>query len=304
MKIKSKKYCIGIYNSKSFTFYNSKYKNSYFQIGSCTKSFVALCILLIEQEYSNFNIKQTLGDWLPQYSLWKNITIEQLLNMSSGIPYSINSWRMKKDIFKFPHKYYSPQKIISYAFHPLYFTPGTDWRYCNTNYIILELLIKKITGHSLKHQLYNRIFIPFQLKQTYYTEGWIPLFLKPTLIRGHYYKNKIQAPIHNLSILRGAGGIISTPYDLLKWTIILINHSLFYKLKSWISIPSKGIKYGLGIAQFKSSQGNIFLGHNGQTLGYNSFFGFCPQKNIYICGLANKSIKNEMKNKCMKLIEI
>lgn len=127
--------------------------NSIFQIGSITKSFIAIVILQIAQEHKiSMDDNTVMTKWFPEYPKWSHITLRQLMNMTSGIPGNENN--LPDDIFKkFTAKEYTskidPVKILDLTYQlPLHFKPGTRFEYSNTNYVLLGQFIKKVTHHD------------------------------------------------------------------------------------------------------------------------------------------------------------
>ncbi len=106
-------------------------ENSLFQIGSITKSFVAVVVLQLAREY-NFSLNDKVSKWFPEYQLWHDITILQLLNMTSGIPNYLEDISFYNT---FPlQKFISPASIIDFEKNkPLSFNPGSKYHYSNTN---------------------------------------------------------------------------------------------------------------------------------------------------------------------------
>jgi D-alanyl-D-alanine carboxypeptidase len=124
-----------------------------FRIGSITKTFTATVILQLVEEG-----KLRLGDRLDRYvkgiPAGKLVTIRQLLNHTSGIPDTSNS--VAKRVFRDPEHHWRPIEVIRNAVkQKRYCAPGACWHYSNTNYQLLGLIAREITGRSMQ-QLYER----------------------------------------------------------------------------------------------------------------------------------------------------
>lgn len=128
-----------------------------YQIGSITKSFIAAVILQLEATPElHFSIEDKLSIYLPQYAEWGDITIKQLLNMTSGIPDYLEDDSYLRDLANNPDKNWQPDEELSYvAKKPLLFSPGIKWYYSNSNYILIGLVIKKLTARHLRKKLIN-----------------------------------------------------------------------------------------------------------------------------------------------------
>jgi D-alanyl-D-alanine carboxypeptidase len=129
-------------------------ENTFFQIGSITKTFTSAAILKLESE-GKLSINNKIGKWFPQYPRWKNITIRQLLNMTSGINgYEANPEFSKNEL----KKEWTTHDLINLAYKiRQYSQPGVKWHYSNTNYLLLGEIIEKVTHESLD-SIFNRYF--------------------------------------------------------------------------------------------------------------------------------------------------
>ena len=130
-----------------------------YQIGSNTKAFTAVTILQLEAE-GKLTIQDTVGKWLPQYPAWKDVTIERLLNMTSGIPTYDNVQPMQAAYAANPARDWSPAELIAYVYPTTKDAPPptTGWSYSNTNYLLAQLIIEKASGHSYAAELRRRFF--------------------------------------------------------------------------------------------------------------------------------------------------
>src|SRR5205085_1198502 len=163
---------VSLPNEKIQTYYAGKVSNhsnaklinaeNLFQIGSITKSFTSAIILQLEAE-GKLNINQTIGLWLPQYSKWKNVTIKQLLNMTSGIPDYIEIPKIAKESIK---KQWRDTEIVDIAYASSKKTSG--FNYSNTNYLILGMIIEKATRHTFVDEINSRLIQPYNLDHTFY----------------------------------------------------------------------------------------------------------------------------------------
>ena len=208
-------------------------ENSIFQIGSVTKSFISIVILQIAEE-NNISIDDDtiMMKWFPEYPKWGNITLRELMNMTSGIPGNGN--RLPDDIFKkFTAKEYlnmiDPVQILNLTYQlPLHFEPGTGFEYSNTNYTLLGRFIKKVTHNDPEKEVTDRIISKLSLRNTYFPidlEEEIPNIDTGNLVHGYafYSKNADSYPFmpygadtlpYSLSYANTGGAMISTPQDI------------------------------------------------------------------------------------------
>jgi D-alanyl-D-alanine carboxypeptidase len=192
-----------------------------FQMDSITKVYTAALILKLEAE-RKLSIYQRLYLWLPEYPNWGNITIQQLLNMTSGIPNFTDDDQFNQARRKDPTKTWTPVEELNFVKDKsLFYVPGTGWNYDDTNYLLLGLIIEKATGKSYGEVLNHEILKPLALSHTYY----VPYAYSPALLQklatGYSEDGKDVMNI-NMSQAGPAGAIIATTEDT-----ALFFHDLF-----------------------------------------------------------------------------
>jgi D-alanyl-D-alanine carboxypeptidase len=131
-----------------------------FRVGSMTKSFVAALVLQLVGE-GRLSLDDNLERWLPGLvPSGERITVRQLLNHTSGL------YNYSDDLPEPPRRF-RPRELVAIATgHKPLFTPGTQFSYSNTNYILAGLLVERVTGQPLDDQLEQRIFQPLGLDHT------------------------------------------------------------------------------------------------------------------------------------------
>ncbi len=297
-------------------------QNNLWQIGSISKSYFAAILLQLEAESEagqipvQFNINQTLKEWLPQYPAWSNVTIKQLLNMTSGI-YSYTDLPISQMILKKPRKIWAADEIIQLAYQHqpnTYFAPGMGWHYSDTDYILAGELIQKIVQKStgkivpLDVILQQQILRPLALQNTYYDSGPLPQSLAVRMVHGYNYYSQKDFTAFNLSIAGPAGGIISNPKDVANWVESLLSgHFLPQKQldemralvsqKTGLAIQASETSvvpaYSLGLMeQYSKKWGEVWL-YQGVTSGYSAIYFYLPQSNTIVSFTASiGSIRN------------
>jgi CubicO group peptidase (beta-lactamase class C family) len=136
-----------------------------FRLGSITKQFTAACILLLK-ERGKLKTDDLVKKYLPDApATWDHITIYNLLTHTSGIP----------NFTEFPDYQSSeatpttPEQLVArFRDKPLEFQPGEDWRYSNSNYVLLGYLIEKITGQRYQDFVEENIFMPLGMQNSGY----------------------------------------------------------------------------------------------------------------------------------------
>ena len=258
------------------------------RIGSNTKTFVAVVILQLVQE-GKISLDEPIETYLPGLLRGEGIdgtkiTVRQLLQHTSGLPDHVETLFPANDtrqtgIFQLRDNYYSPRDLLDIALNkPAVFEPGSQFKYTNTNYIVLSLLVEKVTHRPLAEQITKRITEPLGLTHTYYPGPG------EEDIRGQHpqgYHVNSQGELEDVTRLDpswggGAGAMISTPSELgtfLQATLngTLLNQDSITEMKKTVDtsnlsgVPGSG--YGLGILSMPLSCGTAW-GHSGGIPGY------------------------------------
>lgn len=290
-----------------------------YQIGSNTKAFVAATILQLEAEH-RLSIDDKLGKWLPQYRVWRDVTIQQLLNMTSGIPSYDNEPTLMRAYARHPERNLPAQLLVA-AVYPEYNKPhaGQAWSYSNTNYILAQLIIEKATHDSLENQLRKRFFVPLALNDTYYSDHLYPRYVTDRTVSGYFFNsdpgNEALQPIfgkdvrtYSLSWAQGAGAIVATPLQVVRWVRALYSAPVLAtkqrnELLAIVSnttgdpIPATNLKdprgFGLGVGQLTNPQTGTIWYYEGETLGYRVLYGYFPKQDAVIVLATNSQPKGK-----------
>ena len=255
-----------------------------FRIGSVTKTFTATLVLQLAGE-NRLNLDDSIAKWLPGVIQGNGydgnqITIRQILNHTSGIAeYS----RSKEFDLMDTKKSYAAEELVKMGISlPPDFAPGKGWSYSNTGYVLLGILIEKVTGNSYAEEIENRIIEPLELSDTFlpgnstvipgtkHPRGYIQLDGASELKDVTYY---------NPSMGQSAGEMISTADDLNKFFSYLLGGKLLkdQQLKQMLTTVPTGIEgidgFGLGIYETKLPNGISIWGHTGGIPGFDTFAG-------------------------------
>ena len=261
------------------------------RIGSNTKTFVAVVILQLVQE-GKITLDEPIETYLPGLLHGEGIdatkiTVRQLLQHTSGLPEYTDTVPGETDIFQIRDNYYSTRDLLDVALSkPAAFEPGSQFKYTNTNYIVLSLLAEKVTHRPLAEQITKRITEPLGLNHTYYPNPG------EEEIRGthpHGYHRNSQGELEDItrkdpSEAGGAGAMISTPSELNKFFQAVLDGTLLSQdsiaeMKKTVDAgqPETGVDhYGLGIISTSLSCGGTAWGHAGSIPGYTTFNGVGP----------------------------
>jgi CubicO group peptidase (beta-lactamase class C family) len=277
------------------------------RVGSNTKTWTGTVILQLVQE-GKLELNDPVSKYRPDVPNGARITIEQLLNMRSGLYNYSESLEINQAMDRQPQKVWKPEELLAISFkHPPLFAPGTRFSYSNTNYILLGLIAEKLEGKPLADIMRERLFQPLGLKNTIYPPITSTALPEP-YTHGYMYGNNVItlknpalpdsmqaaararkiAPVDHTddsASWTGAAGMgISTAQDLVKWAQALVSGKLLNadlqkrRLASVQPInpdDPESPAYGWGIARF----GGLY-GHTGEMPGYNTFTGHDPVKGI------------------------
>ncbi|PFR32464.1 serine hydrolase domain-containing protein [Bacillus cereus] len=255
-----------------------------FRIGSVTKTFTATVVLQLAGE-SRLNLDDSIEKWLPGVIQGngyddKQITIRQLLNHTSGIA---NYTRSKDFNMMDTKRSYTAEELVKMGISmPPDFAPGKSWSYSNTGYVLLGILIEKITGSSYAEEIEKRIIEPLELSNTF-LPGNSSVIPGTKHARGYIQLDRASEPkdvtYYNPSMGSSAGDMISTADDLNKFFSYLLGGKLLkeQQLKQMLTTVPTGTDelgdYGLGISKMKLSNGVSIWGHGGTIPGFLTFAG-------------------------------
>jgi CubicO group peptidase (beta-lactamase class C family) len=193
-----------------------------FNIGSMTKQFTTVMILQLEQE-GKLKLDDFISKYLPDYrkDIGGKVTIDHLLRHTSGIPCYIRDYKRKPGddlLFSFPYwnQFTKEFLIANYMSGDLLFEPGTEYRYSNTNFYLLNLIMEKITSKTYKENLQERILDPLGMNDS----GLLDNFTVIYQIADGYVNTPtgiIKAKHNYEPNFYGTGGNYSTTGDLFKW---------------------------------------------------------------------------------------
>ena len=337
----------GEYASRNFvsgtTKLNGKNKlttDNLFQIGSITKSFVSAIILQLEAK-GELSIDDPIDKYIdfskhPTWPAeWQNVTIKQLLNMTSGIYNYTEDKTVMASVFQNPNEHFTATQLVDVAAkHPDDFKPGTSWNYSNTDYVLAGMIIKNVTGKSVTQVMNEKLLgsTHLNLLNTYYqgAHDYSPNVLRHAVDTYFTYEgtNPDVAPrdisSSSLSWANSAGCMLSNTSDIVRWVRALFSGQVLkpQQLNEMESLvctnemgtpncvmgqpiqPTIGVfGYGLGIAEFAAKVRGSYIPvwmYEGHTLGQTFIYYFIPSDNTVIsvnCDFTNKNLDYDPVNK-------
>ena len=254
-----------------------------FRIGSITKMFTAAMMLQLVEE-GRLKLTDTLDKFLPQVPNARKITILQILLHRSGIPNVRREQNAQGNVNTTPMTKDEHLALIVKATPD--FEPDTKPLYSNSGYFLLGLIIEKVTGKSYEAALQEKIATKIGLKDTYTATGNIDVNKNESLtyfkIPGGDWK---QMPETHPSILFGAGAIVSTPNDLVKFIQALFDGKIVSK-ESLDQMKTMRDGEGMGMVTFAFA-GKTFYGHTGGADNYGAWLAYEPDENIAVAYTTN-----------------
>jgi len=263
-----------------------------FEIGSITKQFTAVSILMLEEQ-GKLKIEDDITKFIPDYPTHgKTITIHHLLNHTSGI----KSYTSMPSFIKNARTDMTPTELIDvFKNEPMDFDPGEKFLYNNSGYILLGHIIEVVSEQSYAEFIQDHIFSKLGMKSSYY--GSMKKIIKN---RAYGYQDRngfVNADYLSLTLPYAAGSIMSTVDDLLIWQNAisankLIKRSSLEKAINGSTLNNgEKIPYGYGWSK-GSVNGSDTYEHSGGIFGYVTNGIFLPKENMYVIALSNCDCSN------------
>jgi CubicO group peptidase (beta-lactamase class C family) len=250
-----------------------------YRIASITKMFTAAIIFQLIQE-GKIDFANTLDEYFPGLPGANKISIAMLLAHRSGLHNILDdpdfaSWKStpmtREQMLKMIGKY------------PLEFAPDSKAAYSNSNYILLGYIIEDVCHKPYSDAVRDRIISKLGLKNTYYG-GHTNIAMGESYSYA-YGSDWIRQPEADMSILAGAGALVSTPEDLIRFIEALYARHLF-KPRHLSRMQAIVDGYGMGMFQFAYGE-RVAYGHAGSIDGFNSQVEYFPDDKLAIAYCSN-----------------
>jgi CubicO group peptidase (beta-lactamase class C family) len=290
-----------------------------FRLASVTKQFTAMAVMLLVRD-KKLNYEQRLSDIFPDFPAYgQNITVRNLLNHTSGLP-------DYEDLMEKEEKAHGPRWSAEHQIQDAKvlallekesagkFAPGTSWAYSNSGYVVLGMIVAKVSGEPYGDFLHQRIFAPLHMKHSLvYVKG----------------KNEVPARAYGYSVEHGQlretdqsstsatlgdGGIYSNVNDMAKWDEALEKHTLLTEEEMQPALtpvrlangsephwpeqpdddnlaPGKPVAYGFGWF-LNPYEGHTRMWHSGSTMGFRTVIQRFPNDDVSIVILCNRTDLN------------
>jgi CubicO group peptidase (beta-lactamase class C family) len=251
-----------------------------FQIASTTKTFTSTMVLRLAEE-GKLALTDRLSRWYPQLPFADSVTIEQMLTHTSGI----YDFTREPPIDRAEEKTF----IAILLSHPLDFSPGTNWRYSNSNYVLLGFIVGKLMGSDYFQAVRKQIFEPLHMQNSGF--DFIHLDSKDKAIGYKTLDDTVALPdkLTDSSVPAGAGAIYSTVEDLYRWHQGLEEGwvlSKQWQKKAYQWFQGHGYGYGWTV---DSMARQLVVSHSGSISGFGSDLERVPEDDVCVVVLSNKS---------------
>ena len=275
-----------------------------FRLASVTKQFTAMSVMLLVHD-GKLRYDERLTDVFPDFPEYgRAITIRHLLNHTSGLP-------DYEDLMSPQDADVSPDRLVQIQDREVLellkrqkstlFAPGSQWRYSNSGYVVLGLVVNKVSGESFGQFLHDRIFSPLGMRNTLAYEK-----------RKNEVSNRAFGYTHNAtgwketdqsptSATLGDGGVYSSLADLAKWDGALRNHTLVSEVEMQaattpVAVPGAGpeepdgqtAQYGFGWF-LNPYKGYRRMWHYGETVGFRTSIQRFVDDDVTVIVLCNRA---------------
>jgi D-alanyl-D-alanine carboxypeptidase len=289
---------------------------------SVSKTYMAAAILKLYEE-GKIDLDAPVTQYLPEkYSHYidkaSTMSIRNLLNHTSGMPDYLESPVYITYVLQHPDHFFTSDEILGYIKNKKQeFTPGTKFRYSNTNFHVLTLIADAIAGDH-NELIRQKILKPLGLTNTFYRQ----IIGHPTLVNSYMdrfstgiVENVSQLQQVSITFSKGDDGIIATPIDAINFMSGLMEGKLlsqnsFNQMITFVKDAEGNPAYGMGI-YYVTYSGKNGYGHGGAGAGAGCGLYYFPDKKIYVFmgtnigtlidgPLAKRA--NELKNKLLEII--
>jgi len=259
-----------------------------YRIGSLTKQFTAAGIMR-EVEQGKVSLNDPVSKYLPDVPTHgQRITVRQLLTHTSGV----HNYTDSPEWVKHLTEDVTPRQIVAFVDKDtLDFAPGTKYSYSNTGYVLLGMILEKVTGRPYAAYLEREFFKPLGLTQTSYCPQHPT---DPQFADGYAAASGSVKPAAPLSMTQpfSAGALCSTVRDLVKWHRALQDGRVVgarsYSLMTTADTLNNGsrINYGFGLVPGQLGSERT-ISHSGGINGFTTYGMYLPDQSLNVVVLTN-----------------
>jgi CubicO group peptidase (beta-lactamase class C family) len=257
-----------------------------YQSGSMGKQFTAAGVAMLAEQ-GRLGLDDRITKWLPEGAgVWDSISVRHLLTHTSGVAeYTDSTFDNRKD--------YTEDQLVRFAAsRPLDFSPGERWSYSNTGYLLLGVLIHRVTGRFYGDILHDLIFAPLGMRTTRIISEADIVPNRAAgyrLVKGQVKNQEWVSPSLNTT---ADGSLYFTVNDLAKWAVAL-NHRRRPSTQvldlAWTPVGLNGggtYPYGFGW-DLTPQRDHPRIGHTGSWQGFKTAIYRYPEFDLTVVVLAN-----------------
>jgi CubicO group peptidase (beta-lactamase class C family) len=262
-----------------------------YRIGSMTKQFTS-ALIMRQFERGKLSLDDDITKHLPGVPTHgQRVSIRQLLNHTSGI----HNYTESSEWQKHQEEDVTPQQIVAFvAADTLDFPPGTKYRYSNTGYVLLGMILEKVAGEPYAELLQREILTPLGLRETSYCPSRPT---DPAFATGYEVgpNGASPAPYRNMTHAYAAGAICATARDFVRWQRALASGRVVapasYALMTTPDTLNNGRRLGYGFGlELTQVSGHTAIMHGGSTQGFISGGFVFPADSLNIVLLTNSNV--------------
>jgi len=253
-----------------------------FYLASVSKQFTAMAVLLLHED-GLIEFDDPIVRTFPEApDSWNGITVHHLLTHQSGIPEYLEHPEVAGG---------TNQDVLEFAVRSgPEFTPGDRYRYSNTGYVLLAILVERISEMPFEAFVHERLFTPLGMNHSVVADESRPIVPKRAV--GYWPNGELHDyPLRTM----GDGGIFSSLNDLEKWIMALADSqpvSAELLDLAFTSHEGRGYGYGWFISEF---EGRKRIGHGGELVGYATRLTLIPEAHLAVIVLSNGTFRDEVR---------
>jgi CubicO group peptidase (beta-lactamase class C family) len=279
-----------------------------FQTGSVGKQFTSMAVMMLVEE-GRIGLDDHLTKYIPESpAAWKDVTIRQLLTHTSGIAdYGGEEETMGKGVINFRKDYTEEELVPAFAKMPMDFRPGEKWSYSNTGYVLLGIVIHRVTGKFYGDFLQERIFQSLGMKSTriiseadivpHRSSGY-------RLVKGELKNQEWVSPTLNTT---ADGALYTNVLDLAKWDAALYTTRLVKQSSLdaiWTPVKlndGKTYPYGFGW-DLAPKNGHRAVSHDGAWQGFTMSISRYVEDRLTVIVMTNLDENNARPEKIVEAV--
>lgn len=251
-----------------------------FQIASVSKQFTAAATLILAEE-GILDLDDLASYYVPELTNFETLTVRNLLNNSGGVA---NNDTFKEYFIGRDGPVATAEILGLINERGPNFPPGSSYEYTNFGWRVLAIILERSSGQNYPEILRTRLFAPLKMDSSFALKG--EDFGRVNGFDPSGKLGKIPVVTAHSDWLEGAGTIVSTPNDMIKWQRALYNSQVLSQLSFGEMTKPVFNEYGMGLSVYEVSGGTVF-GHDGRLRGWASNVMYREKTKTHMVFLSN-----------------